>query len=60
MISGSGALLLQQALCGNSSKRELSDVEVFGQLLLMASPQLFFSIGTSPNLLHSFSFYHLN
>jgi hypothetical protein len=47
-------------LCGNSPKRELSDVEVFGQLLIMASQQLFFSISASPNFLYSFPFCYLN
>jgi hypothetical protein len=52
----SGALLLQQALCGNSPKLELSDVEVFGQLLIMAFTATFFSIRTSSNLyIHSLS-----
>ena len=42
MISGSGALLLQQALRGNSPNSELFDVEVFEQILIMASQQIFF------------------
>jgi hypothetical protein len=41
-ISCSGALLLQQALRGNSPNIELSDVEVFEQVLIMASQQPFF------------------
>jgi hypothetical protein len=45
-IDSSGALLLQQAFCGNSSNNKLFDVEVFGQAFIKASKQISFSIGT--------------